>query len=419
MSFALNPRLYPRAVWLAATLLASISTRPLIAADTDREVALWALHMGGFVVLEGDPRRIRDIADLPQADFRIETLNLVGANIHPPHMEAIGKLTALKELDLPGTMWNPRAESKTDYHDSAAYLNGLTTLKKLTFSLTFLISIHFEDRGLDKFQSLGPTLEELVLRRALIKGAGLRHFTNLRSLDVTWSYVEDEGMRSLAGMTKLRKFWARDTRIGDKTLKILGSLRELEDLDVGGTDITEAGIAHMAGLTRLRKLNILGADFTDAGLDSLAGMKNLESLNLYRTKVSNAGLEKLKQFPNLKEVDLRYTRATEAGVEGLRAALPHAALVFLDNSVKPAGAKTEAKAIAGKGDRAVADWVKSIGGRAVMENGALAEAYVNGAPVTDESLKNFAGAKSFSTVRRSATWACGSLPHSVRSPSSA
>jgi len=48
-------------------------------------------------------------------------------------MEAIGKLTALKELDLPGTMWNPRAESKTDYHDSAAYLNGLTTLKKLTF----------------------------------------------------------------------------------------------------------------------------------------------------------------------------------------------------------------------------------------------------------------------------------------------
>ena len=355
---------------LAATLLASFSIHTLRAADADREVAVWALHMGGFVVLEGDGRRIRDVAGLPPNDFRIETLNLVGANIHPPHMEAIGKLTALKELDLPGTMWNPRAESKTDYHDSAAYLNGLTTLKKLTFSFTFLISIHFEDRGLDKFKDLGPTLEELVLRRALVKGAGLRHFTNLRSLDLTWSYVEDEGMQSLAGMTRLRKLWARDTRIGDKTLKIVGGLRELEDLDVGGTDITEAGIAHLAGLTRLRKLNLLGADLTDAGLDSLAGMKNLESLNLYRTKVSNAGLEKLKRLTNLKEVDLRYTRATEAGVDSLRAALPHTEFVFLDSSVKPAGGKTGAQSIAGKGDRAVADWVKSIGGKAVMENGA-------------------------------------------------
>src|SRR5207237_6575155 len=166
-----------------------------------------------------------------------------------------GKLTVLKELHLPGPMWNPRAESKTDYNDSAGYLAGLTTLKKLTFSHSFLISIHFEDRGLDKMQSLGPTLEELSIRRAQVKGPGLRHFTNLRALDLTWSYVEDGNMQSLAGMTKLRRFWARDTSIGDKTLKVLGSLRELEDLDIGGTEITEAGLAHLAGLTRLKKLN--------------------------------------------------------------------------------------------------------------------------------------------------------------------
>src|SRR5262249_16702133 len=65
--------------------------------------------------------------------------------------------------------------------------------------------------------------------------------------------------------------------------------------------------------------------------------------------------------------------------------------VFLDSSVKPAGGKTEARLPPGKGDRAVGDWLKSIGGKAVMEDGALVEAYVNGAPVTDESLKNFEG----------------------------
>src|SRR5215207_8257466 len=86
---------------------------PAFTADVDRHVALWALQMGGFVTLEGSPQRIRNIADLPDKDFRIGVLNLVGANIHPPHMEAIGKLSALKELDLPGPMWNPRAESKT------------------------------------------------------------------------------------------------------------------------------------------------------------------------------------------------------------------------------------------------------------------------------------------------------------------
>jgi hypothetical protein len=197
--------------------------------------------MGGFVVVEGDTKRIRHVDNLPAGDFRIEVLNLVGANIHPPHMEAFGKLTALRELALPGPMWNPRAESKTDYNESAKFLSTLTSLKRLTLSLSFLTSIRFDDSALEKLQPLGPTLEELVLRRAKIKGQGLRHFTNLRALDITWAYVEDEGLASLAGMTKLRKLWARDTRLTNKTLAVIGKLRELEQLDIGGAEITKPG----------------------------------------------------------------------------------------------------------------------------------------------------------------------------------
>ena len=112
-------------------------------------------------------------------------LNLVGANIHPPHLEAVGKLTALGELDLPGPMWNPRAGATTDYNDSAGYLAELKSLKKLTFSLTFLESIPFDDMGLDKLQSLRSTLEQLAIRRTRIKGTGLRPFTNPRWMDIT------------------------------------------------------------------------------------------------------------------------------------------------------------------------------------------------------------------------------------------
>jgi hypothetical protein len=305
-------RVFLAAAWaLAAT-----------AEDADRDVALWALRMNGAVVLEGNARPIRDIADLPAGDFRIVVLNMIGTNMHPPHMEAFGKLTALRELHLPGPMWNPRAESRTEYSEQSALLANLKTLKKLTFGYTFLETIHFYDVGLDKMQSLGPTLEELAIRRARMKGAGLRYFTNLRSLDVTWTGIDDEGMKSIAGMTKLRKLWAQEIRITDKGIAPLANLRDLEELHLGGVPITDAGLAQLAGLTRLKKLDLLSSQVSDAGMPHLAGMKDLEYLNLYATRVSNAGLEKLKHLAKLREVDLRYSRATQAGVDGLRAALP-------------------------------------------------------------------------------------------------
>ena len=62
----MNPRLF---TLTGAVLLASSSST---AVETDREIAVWALHMGGFVVLEGDQRHIRDVTKLPSGDFRIE-----------------------------------------------------------------------------------------------------------------------------------------------------------------------------------------------------------------------------------------------------------------------------------------------------------------------------------------------------------
>jgi hypothetical protein len=83
---------------LFRSAIALLAALPALAADADREVALWALRMGGAVTLEGNARPIRDVAALPDSDFRIVVLNLIGVNMHPPHMEAFGKLTALREL---------------------------------------------------------------------------------------------------------------------------------------------------------------------------------------------------------------------------------------------------------------------------------------------------------------------------------
>ena len=74
-------------------------------------------------------------------------------------------------------------------------------------------------------------------------------------------------------------------------------------------------------------------------------------------------------------------------MENLRAALPEAQLTFLDYSPKTAG-KTVAKMAAASG---VAEWVKSIGGTATVENGSLVEAVFTGTSISDEGLKNLEG----------------------------
>jgi hypothetical protein len=132
--------------------------------------------MGGWVTLEGSPRRISDVADLPAADFRIVVLNMVATNMHPPHMEAFGKLTALRELYLPGPMWNPRAESRTPYSETLAYLNGLSTLKKLEMSYTFLEGMSVLDRGIRENAGLGTYARRAGPPQSPIEGYGIEVF---------------------------------------------------------------------------------------------------------------------------------------------------------------------------------------------------------------------------------------------------
>ena len=56
----------------------------LRAEPADRQVAEWVILMGGSVRLEGQDARIRELTDLPAADFHLELADLVGTNINPP-----------------------------------------------------------------------------------------------------------------------------------------------------------------------------------------------------------------------------------------------------------------------------------------------------------------------------------------------
>ena len=86
-----------------------------MAADSvDRHVAEWTLTMGGRVGLAGQARRNSDIADLPAGDIQLEVLDWLGMNVDPPDLERLSGLTHLKELHLPGPIWNRNVDGGRD-----------------------------------------------------------------------------------------------------------------------------------------------------------------------------------------------------------------------------------------------------------------------------------------------------------------
>jgi len=325
----------------------------------DRAVARWTLLEGGRVGI-GD-RVIHDVADLPADDYQLEMVDWVAVNAVPEDLERMTGLRNLRELRLPGPLWNRNADGGKDLSKLLRFLSPVTSIEKLTFSDHFLDRIRFRDAGLDAIASL-TGLRELALRQAEVKGPGLRHFSRLQSLDVTLCPLSD--LEGLTGMKGLRRLWAGDTFVSD--LAPLAELTALEDLDLHGTGIRDDAVVHLAGLRALRRLDLQGTNISDAAVATLERLSNLETLNLYRTKISNAGLERLSKLTKLQEIDIRYTRVTASGYDALRAALPRARIQFAGG-----GGRQISKLPAPKGRDAaeLAKWVQAIGGTVRREEG--------------------------------------------------
>ena len=350
--------------WCILTVVAVCA----LAAEGEREAAQWVLRKGGSVTLDGQPEPVSRVPDLPEGEVRIHVVDLTGAQLQPEDLKNLAGLSALRELYLPAHMWTPGAGSRLDGNESLAHLKGLYSLRKLQLSIHFLTNINIQDKGMAHLAPL-TGLEELRLAQTRVNGKSLAPFVNLKALDLSYSTLDDEGMKSLEGMRKLERLLLRDTLVSDTGIASIEKLTDLVDLDLHGTRITDAGMQRLRGLTRLRRLNLLGAAVTDAGLDALAGMTAMQDLNLYRTQITNAGLARLGHMKNLVALDVRYSRVSNAGVEALRAKAPHAKIAFLDAA---AGAPAPPRPPSADA-RAIAAWAEKIGGRAVIRNGKAVE----------------------------------------------
>ena len=352
-------------------------------AASQREIAEWVIRWEGRVILEGSRQPITDISQIPAGNFEITSIDLTGAVMLPAELEKLTGLTTLRELYLPGPIWNPGGGNE----DANGVLKSIATLKnleKLYFGWHFGAQINVRDTGIKHLLEL-TELTDFRCSQCRITNISLAPLTKLRSLDLSYTPFTDTGMQGLAGMKDLRRLLLRDTMVTDEGLKHLAGLTQLEELDLSGTRVSDKGIEFMRKLTAMRKLNLLGARATDSSMDILGGMKRLQLVNLYRTQITNAGVARLQDLKELTDIDLRYSRVTSNGIEALRAALPTAKVQFVGSSIvrpKTAGAARPSA----ETDQAIGAWVKAMGGTADFAGAQLKAVDLSSTSISDAQL---------------------------------
>jgi len=349
-----------------ALFLGTVSTVSA-AGVSQREVADWAIRMGGRVTIEGHAGEIVDPTQLTAGDVRITGLDLTNTLIDPTDLRRFTGLTSLRELYLPGPSWNPASGSRLDANEELKNLAGLVNLERIYFSLHFLPNINVRDKGIAYWSTL-TKLRDIRLSQCHIEAPNLAPFTELRSLDVSYTTFNDAGMKTLEGHKQMRRLNLRDTLVTDEGLRFLQDMTNLEELDLYGTKVTKAGIARLRKLTALTKLNLLGADVSDESAAILAGFPHLRELNLYRSRMTNSGLAQLAALKELVSLDVRYSRVTGSGVDALRSSLPHCKVEYVGTAASSSSALAVLK---GTGDQAVADWVRKLGGKVELVEGKV------------------------------------------------
>ena len=133
---------------LGAVVVGFIAPGMPRAQESERAVAQWIIRLNGSVTLEPNAEPVRDLAKLPAADFHIVGIDLTGTLVEPEQLFRLSGLAHLRELYLPGPMWNEGAGSKRDSNEALEFLNPLKNLEKLHFSLHFLTNINLQDKGI-------------------------------------------------------------------------------------------------------------------------------------------------------------------------------------------------------------------------------------------------------------------------------
>ncbi len=145
--------------------------------------------------------------------------------------------------------------------------------------------------------------------------AALADMPTLKGLAVSCKFVDDASLATLPGFPALT--WLLPMDVTDDGFRHVGRCEQLEKLTcMYCRDTGDLATQHIAGLSRLKYYYAGQTQITDRSLEILSGMHSLEEVELARCAgISDLGLEHIARLPRLKRVFVNASaQVTRAGI---------------------------------------------------------------------------------------------------------
>jgi hypothetical protein len=138
---------------------------------------------------------------------------------------------------------------------------GFAALARMPALKGIALSLKNVDDSLLSTLSAFPALRQLMPMD--VPDAGFRHVGRCENLESLWCmYCRDTGdlaTEHLAGLKKLKYYYAGQTKITDRSLEILSRIQSLERTEFWNCDgLTNAGIAQLVQLPNLQEITLDG-----------------------------------------------------------------------------------------------------------------------------------------------------------------
>ncbi|WP_333888341.1 M56 family metallopeptidase [Clostridium sp.] len=156
---------------------------------------------------------------------------------------------------------------------------------------------------------------------------GIENFTNLKSLNLTFSYVAD--ISPLKNLTKLHYLnLSRNYFILDKDISSLKNLVNLERLDLSSDGIED--LTSLKNMKNLRVLNLYSNEITD--LNPIKDLDHLKEINLSGGSRDGYNhikdISVLKNFKALHNLNISFNEITKSAIDDLERTLPDCSVKY-------------------------------------------------------------------------------------------
>jgi hypothetical protein len=148
-----------------------------------------------------------------------------------------------------------------------------------------------------------PKLRGVWICRGRTTNARLHVLAEIRRLEHlgfqgTW-LTDDESSIELPLLPHLQSLHVEQSQFDDESMKGVERMSKLRRVKLSGTKVSDEGLRHLVNLTHLRRLTIREPDVSDASLPILKGFSRLKQLDIQGTRITPQGIAELKlALPN-------------------------------------------------------------------------------------------------------------------------